>query len=335
MSVPLFSIIVPVYNKEDYLHECVESVLNQTCSDFELILVDDGSTDLSSDICDKYAASDSRIKVVHKENGGLVSARKAGAQLASGKYVFNIDSDDYIVERALDTLKNVIDKYKPDIVGFKFSRFNDAGVINLGGYTVENGFYDSSKMVKIKQVFLYNPEKRFFSFSVGPSLCFNVIKTSIYVKWQLATSDLIIMGEDLSVFAPCLLEANSMYLADEPLYLYRIYSDSITSTYRGNEFDNLSLLANYLRNNAMCSKYDIKYQLSSYITFRIFEILIGIASNSKDYYSFKSEVSKLPSSLWNCVRKFKAVKHGLKSFLVPFSIRHKLWFLYWFMYHKK
>lgn len=335
MSVPLFSIIVPVYNKEDYLYECVESVLNQTCSDFELILVDDGSTDSSPDICDKYAISDSRIKVVHKENGGLVSARKAGARLASGQYILNIDSDDCIVEHALDTLKGVIDKYQPDIVGFKFSRFNDAGIIDFGGYSISDGLYDSKEMTNAKKTFLYNPKKPFFSFGIGPNLCLKAIKNNIYVKWQLATSDEIIMGEDLSVFAPCLMEANNIYLIDEALYSYRIYGDSITSTYRENEFDNLSILVNYLKKNIMCSNYDIDYQLSSYITFRVFEILIGIASNSKDYYSFKSEVSKLPLSMWNCVRKFKAVKHGLKSFLVPFSIRHKLWFLYWFMYHKK
>ena len=91
-----FSVIVPVYKVEEYLPACIESVLSQTFSDFELILVDDGSPDSCGEICDKYKETDNRIKVLHKENGGLASARKAGIQIAEGDYVFNLDSDDLI-----------------------------------------------------------------------------------------------------------------------------------------------------------------------------------------------------------------------------------------------
>ena len=104
MSTPLFSVIVPVYKTEAFLRQCVDSILNQTYPDFQLILVDDGSPDGSGAICDTYAGSDSRVTVVHKQNGGLVSARKAGAAVCYGTYVVNVDSDDYIAEKMVEKL---------------------------------------------------------------------------------------------------------------------------------------------------------------------------------------------------------------------------------------
>ena len=90
-----FSIIVPIYNVELYLVDCLNSILDQTYKTFEVILVDDGSTDNCASICDEYALKDDRIKVIHKENGGLVSARKAGVNIASGDYALCVDSDDW------------------------------------------------------------------------------------------------------------------------------------------------------------------------------------------------------------------------------------------------
>ena len=94
--MPKLSVIVPVYNVKKYLIECLNSILSQTFTDFELILVNDGSTDNCGEICDKYASQDSRVVVIHKENGGLSSARNAGLFVSKGKYVAFIDSDDMI-----------------------------------------------------------------------------------------------------------------------------------------------------------------------------------------------------------------------------------------------
>ena len=96
MANPLLSVIVPVYKCTDTLDRCVESVLAQNFSDFELIAVDDGSTDGCPEICDEYAKKDGRVKVIHKPNGGLVSARKAGISAAAGDYIINVDGDDKI-----------------------------------------------------------------------------------------------------------------------------------------------------------------------------------------------------------------------------------------------
>ena len=96
MKSPTISVIVPVYNAEKTLRRCVDSILAQTFEDFELILINDGSKDQSGDICDEYAAKDSRVKTIHKTNGGVSSARNAGLRIAQGEYIAFIDSDDYI-----------------------------------------------------------------------------------------------------------------------------------------------------------------------------------------------------------------------------------------------
>ena len=94
--MPELSIIVPVYNVALYLNRCVDSILNQTYSDFELLLIDDGSTDISGVICDEYAVSDNRVKVIHKDNGGVSSARNVGINNSQGKYIMFCDSDDFV-----------------------------------------------------------------------------------------------------------------------------------------------------------------------------------------------------------------------------------------------
>ena len=121
----LISVIIPVYNVENYLRECIESVLNQTFRDFEVILVDDGSTDSSGDICDEYVEKDERVTVIHQKNGGLSVARNTGLSEANGKYVYFLDSDDYISENALATLLNIAENDSSDIVFFDAVSFTD------------------------------------------------------------------------------------------------------------------------------------------------------------------------------------------------------------------
>lgn len=109
------SIIVPVYNVEKYLNKCVDSILKQTFGDFELILVDDGSPDNSGAICDQYAEEDSRVKVIHKENGGLSDARNAGIEIAKGNYIGFVDSDDYIDKNMYKQLYDSLTKNDVDL----------------------------------------------------------------------------------------------------------------------------------------------------------------------------------------------------------------------------
>lgn len=144
------SIIVPVYNVEQYLEECIESILNQTLEDIEIILVNDGSTDRSLEICERYQEKDNRIKLINKSNGGLSSARNEGIKVASGQYIGFVDSDDYIHTEMYEILFNNAIKYKSDIVISKFKKFSDedyeynAKDIIPINYKIENFNYKQS-----------------------------------------------------------------------------------------------------------------------------------------------------------------------------------------------
>ena len=124
----LISVIVPVYKVEKYLHKCVESILNQKYTEIEIILVDDGSPDGCGAICDEYAKKDSRVKVIHKKNGGLSDARNAGLDISRGKYIAFIDSDDYVAPEFLDALYTALVSADADMSVAGILRVDERGV---------------------------------------------------------------------------------------------------------------------------------------------------------------------------------------------------------------
>ena len=141
----LVSVIIPVYNSESYLHRCVDSLLTQSYTDFELILVDDGSRDSSSDICDEYARKDGRVKVFHKENAGVSSARNLGLDNATGEFVVFVDSDDWVDIHFLEYLYTAVHKEKFDIAVCE--------IINYYGHKIKisnNSLIEKGKCAYIK-----------------------------------------------------------------------------------------------------------------------------------------------------------------------------------------
>lgn len=137
--MPLFSIIIPIYKVERYLNDCVESVLNQTFKDYELILVDDGSPDNCPAMCDEFARKDKRVVVIHKENGGLSHARNVGMEKATGEYILFIDSDDrYKTLDGLEALAKRIAEYHEDIIQIS----TESIFLNTGRRSLERGNYD-------------------------------------------------------------------------------------------------------------------------------------------------------------------------------------------------
>lgn len=152
------SVIIPVYNVEKYLSECVDSVLHQSYQNFEIILVDDGSKDKSGEICDKYASSDSRISVIHKENGGASSARNVGMDSANGEYIFFLDSDDRIENTALEKLLTAITENDCDIAFCQaYAIDEDTERVNKSNYGYHRDYGSGSaqsffsEMVKYKE----------------------------------------------------------------------------------------------------------------------------------------------------------------------------------------
>ena len=143
------SVIIPIYNVEKYLKKCVDSVINQTYKDLEIWLVDDGSPDNCPAICDEYAAKDSRIKVIHKKNGGLSDARNAALDVMTGEYVTFVDSDDYIPNNAIQTLYDILKKYDADIALGNMYSVNENGLINT-----DCSFSNEEKVLCDDEIFL-------------------------------------------------------------------------------------------------------------------------------------------------------------------------------------
>lgn len=161
MNNPLLSIIVPVYNVEAFLPICVDSILAQTYTNIEVILVDDGSPDNCGKICDDYANKDNRITVIHKENGGLSDARNAGIEIANGEYIWFVDSDDYILFDCLNVLISEISDNSLDLLSFNFQKITPEGVkiqtnINYGSRSrIINGVKLLNSYTVISNAWMY------------------------------------------------------------------------------------------------------------------------------------------------------------------------------------
>jgi glycosyltransferase involved in cell wall biosynthesis len=151
MKINIISVIVPVYNVEQYLTKCLDSIINQTYKNLEIILINDGSTDTSAEICDNYASNDSRIKVIHKRNGGLSDARNSGLKICSGDYICFIDSDDIIALTFCEKMLEGILKYNVEIIECNFLRFKQED--KLINYTQKIEYtaklYDNQKALEL------------------------------------------------------------------------------------------------------------------------------------------------------------------------------------------
>ena len=146
-NTPLISIVIPIYNTERYLHQCIDSILAQRVRDYEVLLVDDGSTDGSAAVCDEYAQKEPGVRVIHKQNGGLVSARNAGIAQAKGEYILYVDGDDRVDLNWLDVIRHQIlsAPEKPDIVVFGSAMiYYDRQKINP--INTDAGYYDRTRL---------------------------------------------------------------------------------------------------------------------------------------------------------------------------------------------
>lgn len=220
-----FSVILPIYKVEKYLAECVDSILNQSFSDYEVILVDDGSPDNSGAMCDEYAKKDARIKVIHKKNGGLSDARNAGFEIACGEYVVFIDSDDYVTDK--DFLKKIsakIDERGSDIVLYKYSKlYEETKKMDAPAFSLDfvNGTTDSDEL-------LYELVKRDAYYGMAWIKAF---KRDVALKGGVSFEKGL-LGEDMDWYFNLLLHSGSISAIDESFIAYRQREGSITSTHK-------------------------------------------------------------------------------------------------------
>lgn len=217
MSEPLISVIVPVYKVESFLCKCVESIRNQTYTNLEIILVDDGSPDLCGEICDDYALKDQRIRVIHKENGGLSSARNAGIDVATGEFLAFVDSDDWIELDCYEKLLHLAEKYNVPLVC--------AGRYDVDGATGE----EAVGMCPEKEELISAEElvNRIFRWQQIDSAAWD----KLYAAWLFEgiRYPVGVVGEDIPVTYRLALRAERCALGDFPVYHYYHRPGSITT----------------------------------------------------------------------------------------------------------
>ena len=211
----LFSVVIPVYNVKDYLEKCVDSVLAQDCGDYEIILVDDGSTDgVSPGLCDRYAlANPDRIRVIHQENQGLGGARNTGLEAARGEYLFFVDSDDRIVPHALSYLEGQIRQTHADM--YLFRLFYD-----------RDGVLTPADPLRVPTDVVLHPAQCPELLLESPSASVRVCRRSLFLEGQIRFPAGI-WYEDLATTPKCLLHARSVVALSEPLYCYLLRDGSI------------------------------------------------------------------------------------------------------------
>ena len=282
-----FSVIVPIYRVEKYLKRCIDSVLAQSFSDYELILVDDGSPDGCPAICDAYAKEDERIRVIHKENGGLVSARKAGILVAQGEYIFHLDSDDAITEHALQKAYEIVMDTHADIVSFSYQIYKNGEISEPIHDYVPEGLYDKKKMETELYPKLLSDEnmEHLFYFVWGKAY-----RRSLIMPHQLLVSDRISLGEDLSCAVPCYLQAETVYMSREPAYLYTIRDDSISTTFRTEQITQVAEVIRCLRESQTEKPNDFEMQIARYSCFMCFAIFAAAAEGG--YFESLDELVK-------------------------------------------
>ena len=214
MEKPLISVIVPVYNVEKYIKECLNSIIKQTYKKLQIILIDDGSTDNSGEICDSYQAKDDRINVIHKENGGLSDARNKGLEIAEGDYLAFVDSDDFIAEDYVEYLLRILEKYNADVSVCSKQNFNAGEVIKKKEEEAEVIVYTG---IAAMESLLY--QKNIENSAWGKLYKASLFKDIFYPVGKLY--------EDLGTTYKVLYKAEKVIWSSEKKYFYRQRYDSI------------------------------------------------------------------------------------------------------------
>ena len=232
----MISIIIPVYNAERYLMECLDSILHQSYQDYEIILVDDGSIDHSLTICNSYAGENPKIRVIHQENGGSTKARKTGLKVAQGEYISFVDSDDWIDPCCLEKLYGLAEKNQADIVtsgcmaeqsGRSWSHHNK----------LTEGYYSGKELrEKIYPQMLYFDDNGYFAFGILQYLCGKLFKKSIIEQCIYNLDERIYDGEDVACVYDACLKASSIVIDNHSYYHYRIHENSVCTSVRDERY---------------------------------------------------------------------------------------------------
>lgn len=300
---PLISIIVPVYKVEKYINRCIDSIINQTYKNLEIILVDDGSPDSCGKICDEYAKIDNRIKVIHKKNGGLSDARNKGIENSTGEYIGFVDSDDYIDINMYESLEKVLVETDTDIVCCKHVRFS------------KNIEIDKDKFDK--RVTIFNQDeymKKFFK--IGTQECVYYAWNKLYKKSVIETDQYPIglTSEDVVGTYKALLNSEKIVEINYPYYYYFYNENSITGgNFSKKDFDLIKIWDKVIEISKSQNKY-VDYSILN--RNRIdYTLLMRMAINLK----YQNIIKDYNTEYKECLKNLKDNKKELLNSKIPLS----------------
>ena len=253
METPLVSIIIPVYGIEKYIGQCVESIMEQSYRTLQIILVDDGSPDRCPDICDLYASKDARIEVIHKPNGGLVSARKAGLQAAQGDYVCYVDGDDWVEPAYVENLVDAVVGADVDMAASGYHKDileQTHTVVDL----VPPGVYEGRRLVWLQERMM--SIGGIFEAGLSTYLWNKIYRRELLLEPQMAVDERISIGEDTAVVYPAAMLARKIVVTDSCFYHYRQRDDSMLKGNYSTEGNKEKIRVLYEYMCAFSLKYD-------------------------------------------------------------------------------
>lgn len=272
----MLSIVVPVYNVEKYLIRCLDSLANQTLKDIEIILVNDGSTDSSKEICQKYIQNKPQFQLYSKENGGLMSAWMYGLEKCSGDFIGFVDSDDFVAHEMYETMYQVALDKQTDVVMCTHYYIDDTGQTEKCDCPITEGLYEGEQLSSIYKNILPKIGGNYIS----PSRCNKIIRKSLLESNLQFCDKRISSAEDVNIIVPVEMSMKRFYYIDRPFYYYYRRQGSISGNYNPNLFDNYLLLFKKLESAA--NYYDhpeLKNQLNRSILFYA-NYLLGIILNA-------------------------------------------------------
>lgn len=261
----LVSIIVPIYNIDRYIGLCIESILNQTYRKIDIVLVDDGSPDRCRELCDLYARKDPRIRVIHKPNGGLVSARKSGLREARGSYVTYVDGDDWIDSDYIEILYTSAKETNADVVCAGFTRDLFSKSVSLLN-TISAGFYEGEELRNLQSSML--SKAPFYRPGITTYVWNKLFKREVLLEPQFLVDDRITIGEDAAVTYPALLKSKRVSVIDNTSYHYRQREDSMLkqSAKYSKEAQHLNYLHQYMMKWAnKNTAFQVSSQVEDYV----------------------------------------------------------------------
>lgn len=271
----LFSVVVPVYNIREYLRDCVESVLGQTFRDFELILVDDDSTDGSGEICDKYGGRSERVVVLHQKNSGPGEARFAGVKLAKGDYVLYVDGDDWIEKDTLQLCASYIGRYKAEVISFAYLDEKVGGAFP-SPEPVPEGYYDREAVrSRILPFALMDEGLRNMHYASG-----RAVRRDLLLECQTRVDRTMRLGEDTALSVLLYAGADSVYISGRACYHYRIREQSASHGIQEKLFPRVEQAVRYFERAVPAQIPDFSEQTDRYVFMLLFSLTVMAAEEN-------------------------------------------------------